>query len=383
MTRSAIVLLALALCGLASAAGPPPGERPIVVAGCQGLYYERDGKPDLVIVSDLPLEDSAYTAMHQMTQAIKLTLKDRGFRAGRFTVGYVVCDDSGPAGTWGAGRCARNARAAVRVVNVVGLIGTLDSGCARTELPILGAQKIVLVSPLNTATDLTLSRRGKIARLSAPDDVQAAAAAMFLRAQAARTVAVSTDGTRLGASYETAFLAAARRLGLRVVRRAADAAYMAGVLSSRSAVDLRAARARTPGGLLVLPQSYGPAAQLAAATQGAAEGAYLAVAGIPVERLGSSGRRFAQRFESVLGTPPHPYAVYAAQAARILLNAIAASDGTRMSVARAVLGARVSDGLIGSFSFDANGDPTPAPVTIFRVRAGAPEFVRLVDSAIR
>ena len=61
----------------------------------------------MLIVSDLPLEDSAHTAMHQMTQAIKLTLKDDGFRAGRFTVGYVVCDDSGSAGRWSAARCAR------------------------------------------------------------------------------------------------------------------------------------------------------------------------------------------------------------------------------------------------------------------------------------
>ena len=38
--------------------------------------------------------------MKQMTQAIKLTLKDDRFRAGRFRVGYVVCDDSGATGAW-------------------------------------------------------------------------------------------------------------------------------------------------------------------------------------------------------------------------------------------------------------------------------------------
>ena len=32
--------------------------------------------PQRLIVSDLPMEDTAHTAMHQMTQAIKLTLKD-------------------------------------------------------------------------------------------------------------------------------------------------------------------------------------------------------------------------------------------------------------------------------------------------------------------
>ena len=79
--------------------------------------------------------------MQQMTQAIKLTLKDDGFRAGRFSVGYVVCDDSGAAGTWSARRCVANARAAARNRKVVAVIGTLDSGCARAELPVLGARE--------------------------------------------------------------------------------------------------------------------------------------------------------------------------------------------------------------------------------------------------
>src|SRR5206468_3697242 len=82
-----------------------------VIDGCDGLYYERTGFPERLIVSDFPLEDSAHTAMHQMTQAIKLTLKDRGFRAGRFSVGYVVCDDSVPAGTWSSERSIEHGRA--------------------------------------------------------------------------------------------------------------------------------------------------------------------------------------------------------------------------------------------------------------------------------
>ena len=96
------MIAALALAGLASAAGPTPGGRPVVLRGCDPLYYERVGMPQRLIVSDLPMEDPAHTAMQQMTQAIKLTLKGRGFRAGRFSVGYVACDDSGAAGHWSA-----------------------------------------------------------------------------------------------------------------------------------------------------------------------------------------------------------------------------------------------------------------------------------------
>ena len=132
-------------------------------------------------------------------------------------------------------------------------------------------------------------------------------------------------------------------------------------------------------GPLALAAGYGPAAQLASLAGSAAEGAYLFVAGVPVERLGSEGDGFVSRFESAIGTSPHPYAVYAAQAARLLLDSIARSSGTRTSVARKVLAARVRRGLIGSFSFDANGDARPAPVTVFRVHDRSAEIVRVVD----
>ncbi len=282
----------LVLAGLAGAAVNTTGEPPVVVKGCEGLYYEPPGSPQVIVVSDLPLEDSAHTAMHQMTQAIKLTLKDDGFRAGRFSVGYVVCDDSGAAGKWSAGQCRANARAAVRNSKVVAVIGTLDSGCARTELPVLGAANVLLVSPLNTATDLTRSRLGKIARLSAADDVQAAAAARFLRQRGVATVAALSDGTKRGNEYRAAFLVGARRAGLRVVARGqADAAYVGGVLSGRTAADLRAARARAPHGPLALAAGYGPAAQLASLAGSAAEGAYLFVAGVPGRAARQRGGR--------------------------------------------------------------------------------------------
>src|SRR5215468_2406902 len=110
MRAAIVVVLALVLAGLASASGPTPGGRQIVIRGCDDLYYERVGMPERLIVSNLPMEDSAHTAMRQMTQAVKLTLKGRRFHAGRFSVGYVACDDSGHTGRWSAAQCAKNAR---------------------------------------------------------------------------------------------------------------------------------------------------------------------------------------------------------------------------------------------------------------------------------
>jgi len=378
---AAVPAAALVLAGLASAAGPTPGGRPVVLRGCDPLYYERVGMPQRLIASNLPMEDSAHTAMRQMTQAVKLTLKSRGFHAGRFSVGYVACDDSGQAGRWSAAKCARNARLEARHSHVVGVIGTLDSGCARAALPALARGSLLLVSPLNTADDLT-DGAAKVARLSATDSAQAAAAARFLHGSGARRVAVLSDGTRRGDLLRSAFARAAARIGLRVVHGRADAVYVGGLLGGPTRTTIAVARRLAGDGPLALSAGYGPAAQLADTAGAAAEGAYLFVAGVPPERLGKPGRAFVRRYEESIGTSPHPYAVYAAQAAELLLDAIARSDASRVSVARAVLGERVKSGLIGSFTFDRDGDARPAPVSIFRVQGRTAELVRVVDSGI-
>ena len=379
----AVLLVALGLAGLASAAGPTPGGRPVVIRGCDGLYYERTGLPARLIVSDLPLEDSAHTAMHQMTQAIKLVVKDHGFRAGRFSVGYVSCDDSGPAGASTRSRCVANARLAVRHPDVLAVIGTLDSSCARPKLPILAAAHLLLLSPLNTADDLTRTLPPRLARLSATDSAQATAAARFLRGSGARSVAALSDGTPRGDIYRAAFVRAAAHIGLRVVRRGADASYVGGLLAGPTRSTLMTARRLAPGGPLALAAGYGPVAQLAdTAGQGVSDGAYLVVAGVPDERLGAPGQAFVRHFEESIGTAPHPYAVYAAQAAQLVLGAIARSAGTRQEVGDSVLRTRVRNGLIGSFAFDRHGDLEPAPVTIFRVHGRGADIVRVVESGI-
>jgi branched-chain amino acid transport system substrate-binding protein len=373
-------LLALVLAGLASAADPTPGI--VVIPGCEDLYFEHDGSPQRLIVSNLPMEDSAHTAMHQMTQAIKLELKGRKFRAGRFTVGYVACDDSGAAGSSSRARCVANARSAAKLARVVALVGTLDSACARAKLPVLAAAKLLLLTPLNTADDLTQGR-GDVARLSATDSAQAAAAARFLRNTGARRVAVLADGTPRGNVYANAFRHAAPAVGLRVARGQADAAYVGGLLAGPTRKTLASARRLAGNGPVALSAGYGPVEQLVdTVAPGDAEGAYLFVAGVPDERLGSAGEAFVRRYESSIGTTPHPYAVYAAQSAELILNAIVRSDGSRAAVARAVLRTRVHDGLIGSFAFDRHGDIRPAAVTIFRVHGRRADIVRVVDSGI-
>ena len=255
VTRIAVLVAALVLAGLASAAGPTPGGRPVILRGCDPLYYERVGMPQRLIVSDLPMEDTAHTAMHQMTQAIKLTLKDA--RLPRRTLQRRLrrlrrLRRRRPLERRALRRT--NARLAARHPHVVGVIGTLDSGCARAELPALARGGLPLVSPLNTADDLTRGRAA-VARLSATDSAQAAAAARYIEGAGARRVAALSDGTPQRRRLPCSVRARSRRRSDCVSCAVdADAAYVGGVLAGptrRRSRRARAARRRRPARALV------------------------------------------------------------------------------------------------------------------------------------
>jgi ABC-type branched-subunit amino acid transport system substrate-binding protein len=63
----------------------------------------------------------------------------------------------------------------------------------------------------------------------------------------------------------------------------------------------------------------------------------------------------------------------------ILLDAIAASDGTRAAVTRNVLRASVKNGPLGTFHFDAAGDTTANRMGIYRITRGRGRFQTAVD----
>ena len=65
-----------------------------------------------------------------MQAAIKYVLAQRGYRAGKYPVGYQACDDSSPQQGSGAfAKCAANARAYAGNASVIALVGTWSSRC--------------------------------------------------------------------------------------------------------------------------------------------------------------------------------------------------------------------------------------------------------------
>jgi ABC-type branched-subunit amino acid transport system substrate-binding protein len=71
-----------------------------------------------------------------------------------------------------------------------------------------------------------------------------------------------------------------------------------------------------------------------------------------------------------------------AQAAELVLRAIARSDGTRASVLTELRASRVKNGLLGTFGFDEDGDMTPGWVPIVRITSPAPDAASQLGGAV-
>jgi branched-chain amino acid transport system substrate-binding protein len=144
------------------------------------------------------------------------------------------------------------------------------------------------------------------------------------------------------------------------------------VLDASGGSVVRALRARLPRVTLLGTDGFLPISQLFATAGPAARGMYVSLPGLTHVGLAPEGRFFVRDFAATQpGQAVQQTAVYAAQAAEVLLAAIARSDGTRASVTTQLLASRVNRGLLGTFRFDPQGDTTSNPITILRALQGS------------
>ncbi len=137
--------------------------------------------------------------------------------------------------------------------------------------------------------------------------------------------------------------------------------------------------------MLIGPDSFLPASNQVHTIGKAAVGMYVTggVVTDPSNQLPPAGRRFVREFSATQSRRNvNFYAPYAAQAAEVLLQAIAQSDGTRASVTRELLRVRIRNGILGSFGFDRNGDSTSNLFPVFQVERSAPNVLYPEDRVV-
>ena len=385
-----------------------------------GEVLSGPGKPDVLVASDFPLEDGA--APRAMADAIENVLERHDFRAGRFSVGYRSCDDSNAqTGPFDQRICAANANAYADAPELVAVIGTYNSDCAAVEIPILNSAPgpLAMISPANTGPGLTARAepppwgyKGEpgiyyptgtrnYVRLPPLDDLQGTAHALLAKQLGLRSVYVLSDGSVFWKFLLTdPFRYAARKLGIpvagaatfeygakdygaladRIARSGAQGVVFGGDPLLGAGSVIQAIRARFGARFPIMAGHYFAAGvpDILKFIGPAARGIYAATTDVTRAdvKLTPAAERFLDDFGDV---GSGGFILETAQAAELVLRAIARSDGTRKSVLEELKRSRVKNGILGSFRFDRYGDLTPAKMPILRITGSTPPEARLPE----
>ena len=415
-----VVCAASAVVATALAGSTRNSLTPLPSSSCGKLQYGGSGSPQLIVASDLPLQGANRALTTEMNKAIAYMLGQQGWKAGNYTVGFQACDDStAQKGSWDSSKCTANANAYAQNTDVAGVIGTFNSGCAKLEIPINNRASqgpIAMVSPSNTYPGLTVKYAGSApgepgvyyptgkrnyARVVWTDQFQGAADAIFAKTKMKlKSVYILTDKETYGNGIASIFKTKAAALGIKikgtqgwdpnatsyeslanaVKSSGAQGVFLGGIVclnGGKVIKDLRAVLgAKFP---ILLPDGFTPFSATGQTSGNASNGAYISYPGIPVKSLKGAGAKFVSGFTKANGGKlPDPYTAYAAQAAQVLLGAIAKSNGKRSDVASKLFNLQVTNGILGNFSINANGDTTLGTVTFGQMNGQDAKFIGLI-----
>jgi branched-chain amino acid transport system substrate-binding protein len=357
----------------------------VVAAGALGLAACASGNngggggsgggKTLIISTDLPLQGSNKDASDSTNNAIQLYLDQIGSKVGDFTIKLQPYDDStAAAAKWDSAQCTANAKAHVANKNEVAVMGTLNSGCAKIEVPILNQDPngpLLMVSHANTNVGLTKTwdpgEPGKYyptgkrnyARVVTTDDVQGPADATFAgQTLGVKKCYVLNDNETYGQGVAKTFVEAAPKNGVQILGNeawdpkatnyvalfqkiqasGADCVFLAGIYDAGGAQLLKdkvsvlgpnngKVKAMAPDGFTGFPDLL---------KQPQAEGLHLSFAGLAIDELlskGGAGGKFITAYKEKFGSAPSSnYALYGVAAVQAILEAIKNSDGTRKGV---------------------------------------------------
>jgi branched-chain amino acid transport system substrate-binding protein len=390
---------------------------PLPASSCSAIQGTGDG----LIASDLPLQGAGRAQTVQMSKAIAYVFGQAGWKAGNTTLAYQSCDDAtAQAGKWDSGKVSTNANAYASDSSVIGVIGTFNSGAAEIAIPILNRAAngpIAMISPANTYVGLTHSGPGtaagepgkyyptgkrNYARVVAADDFQGAADATLAKQLGIKSIYILNDKEAYGLGVATDLKNSAAKLGIKIAgftswdgkassyeataakikASGAQGVFLGGLICENGGKLIKDLVAGAPGVKILAPDGFTPISADVQQSGGKANGMDVSVAGLPVTQLPAAGKSFGKAFcasagASCTGGEPDPYSVYAAAAAQMMLAAVGASDGTRAGV-NGELFKVTGNTVLGKVHFNANGDVTANPVTIYKVVGGKSTTLKVI-----
>lgn len=367
------------------------------------------------IVSSLPRTGSSNAQTTSMVNGIKLALDEVNQKVGNFTITYEDWDDASPErGSWDPAIEAANADRAIKDPDVMAYIGTYNSGASKISMPKLNQASLTMVSPGATWPGLTKPGVGEanepfvyrptgtinFFRVVPADDIQGLVAAQWAKEMGVTKVFILHDRELYGKGIAEMFKGSGEKLGLQILgmegidskasnyrslvtkmrQGAPDLVFFGGTTQTNAgqiAKDMRA------GGLkakFMVPDGCFETAFIEAAGKDNLEGStYVTFGGVPPSELQGKGKVFVANYEKKFGIAPEAYAAYGYEAANIVLAAIhRAGKKDRAAILAEVAKTRDYSGVLGTWSFDENGDTSLKTMSGNAIENGEFKFVKLL-----
>lgn len=379
------------------------------------------------IYSSLVLQGPTKSQTGPMVNGIKLALAQANNKAGQFTVKYTSLDDSTPQkANWDAAQTAQQARTAVQDPKAVYYIGEFNSGASAISIPILNVGGLAQVSPGNTNPGLTVKRPGTEAgapekyyptgkrtylRIVPRDDIQAADDLTVMKEDGCKKVAVANDKEVYGAGLAGLIVYEAPKVGVNLIDNSGIDKTNANFRSYAASIKAKGAdcfmfAGTTPNGSVQISKDvaaaipgikiYGGDGICSSGFTSAKEG------GIPASlakqfkctvatqdlKAYPGGRQFLADYKAKYGdSSPDPYAIYGYEAMKLGLDTIAglgAKGNDRAAVVAALFATKNRKSVLGTYSFDKNGDTTQTAYALYKVGSdGNPQFVKAVEASLK
>jgi branched-chain amino acid transport system substrate-binding protein len=422
---AAVSVLAFAACSsTGGSAAPSAGGSAAAGGGQPEVCKNKKGtsSSEIHVYSSLPRQGTNTEQTNTLVEQIKQTLD--GQKVGNFTIKYFDLDDSSAAnnGDWDGAVEQANANKAAQDPDAMVYIGTYNSGAAKLSIPILNQACLVMVSPANSYPGLTKAVAGvtdtgepdkyypagyrSYVRVIATDDIQGGVGAEWAKTQGKKKAYVLDDTQVYGAGLAKSWALHANEIGIEVVSpnktsegfdakatdynalaqkikaSGADMIYIGSITGQNTGKLWKDLRAAMPDILImsgdgVFEKSWYDGAGAAA------NGTNLTFGGVGPDQLTGAGKEWFDKYKTDHnGTQPATYTAYGNASAAVALAALkaAATPNDRYEVLKAVMATKDLPTVLGTTTFDANGDAVGGAISTYQVETSWPPKFQFLTS---
>jgi len=380
----------------------------LMVPGIGGVHSVTSAAGKVVKIGvDLPMSGGEAPNGVPTNQGVILAIDEANKAGGPYTFEEVLKDDA-VNGVHDPAQGAKNMQELIADPAVVGLVANFNSNVGKASIPITNDAGVVQISPSQTNPTLTKGpdaaalrkKPNNYFRVCPTDDLQGPVAADYAyKKLKARKVAIIDDQETYGKGIADEFEKEWKKLGGTVVshdgipKGTQDFHAILTSIRAKNPDLVFFGGVTTTGGGLIRKQM--PDVGLKAAYEGgdgivedefikvaadAAEGTYGTVASVNAEKI-PAAQGFFSAYKAKFKDDPGAYSANAYVAAKIIIDAVKAVGPNRAKVRAWVSNLKNYKSIIGTFSFDKNGDTTNRVISVYQVRKGKWDWITQLNFA--